>query len=335
MKTLAIVIAVLACSALAKESMVNLAAKDPHVLQALFSTFQHDNDRHYTSAVEARMRLKNFKTFVSRMAAANDEDDGVEYGVTFFADLTEAEARQYYGFGNKTAAADEADVEEEPAVEGDLQWGGSKDWKGGYNVAKQQGNCGSCWAFTTVGMLEGWAFIRTRRKYSFSEQQVLDCSGRGNDCTGGWYYEALNYIKHYNHLAGPEYRYTQRQGSCRRNSYKNALPFRISGYYKARGDQGIVNAIKKGPLGVAMDFRNINFQGYWKGIWSNTNCKQWPDHAVTLTGYAAGHWEIRNSWGSGWGERGYLKITRKVQNVCMIASNAYYITTAAAGEEEE
>jgi C1A family cysteine protease len=81
-----------------------------------------------------------------------------------------------------------------------------------------------------------------------------------------------------------------------------------------------------------MDFRNIKIRGYWDGVWKNTNCKQWPNHAITLTGYTSSYWEIRNSWGSGWGNRGYLKITRSVQNVCQIASNAWYIT---AGSQEE
>jgi len=332
-----ILFAVLACT-LAEEKMVNLAAKDPKVLQALFKNFQHAEGRQYSNAQEARFRLKNFRKFVGEMATANDEPDGVEYGVTFFADLTEAESQQYYGFANKTQVeAVEEDEEEGPAPDKrDLTWGStSADHKGRYNSAKHQGGCGSCWAFTTVGMLEGWSHIKTGRKYSHSEQQVLDCSGSSNDCSGGWYYEALRYIKTNSHLASAnDYRYQTRRYSCRRTSYRNSLPFRISGVYKARNDADMASRLNSGPLGVAMDFRNIKIRGYYTGIWQNTNCKQWPNHAITLTGYASSHWEIRNSWGTGWGNRGYLKITRKVQNVCMIASNAWFITAASSGEEE-
>ena len=333
-----ILFAVLSCT-LAQEKMVNLANKDPRVLQALFKNFQHAEGRHYANAQEARMRLKNFRKFVGTMAQANDEPDGVEYGVTFFADLTEAEAQQYYGFANKTHVEEaEVEIEEGPESEKrDLSWGsGSADHKGRYNTAKQQGGCGSCWAFTTTGVLEGWAHIKTGRRYLLSEQEVLDCSGRTNSCSGGWYYEALQHIKNRNHLASAnDYRYQTRKYSCRYKSYRNSLPFRITGVYKARNDADMASRLNSGPLGVAMDFRNINIRGYWNGVWSNTNCRQWPNHAITLTGYASSYWEIRNSWGSGWGNRGYLKITRRVQNVCRIASNAWFITANSNSGELE
>ncbi|KAL5267141.1 hypothetical protein ACHWQZ_G004243 [Mnemiopsis leidyi] len=335
MKTFIILFAVLACT-LAKETMVNLADKDPRVLQSLFKSFQHAEGRHYANAQEARMRLKNFRKFVGDMAKANDEDEGVEYGVTFFADLTEAEAQQYYGFGNSTAPAPEVDAPapEAPAPEG-LQYG-SASHKHRYNSAKHQNTCGSCWAFTTVGMLEGWAHIKTGQKPLLSEQQVLDCSGSSNNCGGGWYYEALGYIKNNQHLASAsQYRYENRKGSCRRTSYGNAMPFKITGVYKSRGDADMASRLNSGPLGVAMDFRNINFRGYWDGVWSNTNCNQWPNHAITLVGYTSSYWEIRNSWGTGWGNQGYFKITRRVQNVCQIASNAWFITTGSQQELEE
>lgn len=333
MKTTLVLLAVVALT-LSEDRMVNLAAKDPKVLRALFSDFQHSEGRQYASAQEARMRLSNFRKFVDTMAAANDEDDGVEYGITFFADLTEAEAQQYYGFANSTLPEEESDEE---IVEKRDSLPGAVDHKHRYSGAKQQGGCGSCWAFTTIGMLEGWAHIKSGKKYSLSEQQVLDCSGRGNSCDGGWYYEALRYIKDANsHVAsGNDYRYTQRKGSCRRNNYKNSMPFKISGVHKARNDADMASKLNSGPLGVAMDFRNINIRGYYDGIWSNTNCKNWPNHAITLSGYASNYWEIRNSWGSNWGNRGYFKITRSVQNVCQIASNAWYITAGSQVEELE
>ena len=333
MPTLMFLFAVMACT-LAKERMVNLANKDPRVLQALFKNFQHAEGRHYANAQEARMRLKNFRKFVATMAQANDKDDGVEYGVTFFADLTEAEAQQYYGFGNNTALAPEAPAPEAPAPEG-LQ-AGSADHKHRYTSAKHQSTCASCWAFTTTGMLEGWAHIKTGQNPLLSEQQVLDCSGPTNDCRGGWYYEALEIIKNNQHLASAsEYSYENQKGSCRQTNYENAMPFKITGVFKSSGDADMADRLNSGPLGVAMDFRNIDIRGYWDGIWSNTKCNQYPNHAITLVGYTGSYWEIRNSWGTGWGNQGYLKITREVQNVCQIASNAYFITTESQQELEE
>ena len=333
MKTMMILFAVLACT-LAKERMVNLANKDPRVLQALFKNFQHAEGRHYANAQEARMRLKNFRKFVATMAQANDRDDGVEYGITFFADLTEAEARQYYGFQNNTALAPEAPAPEAPAPEGLPR--GSADHKHRYTPAKHQSTCGSCWAFTTVGMLEGWAHIKTGEQPLLSEQQVLDCSGPDNDCRGGWYHEALEHIKRNQHLASAsDYSYENKKGSCRQVGLENAMPFKITGVHKASGDADMADRLNSGPLGVAMDFRNIDFRGYWDGIWSNTDCNQHPDHAITLIGYTDSYWEIRNSWGTGWGNQGYMKITREVENVCQIAGNAYFITIEDRQELKE
>merc|ERR1712139_412706 len=316
-----VLIVLFACFAglFAADRLVNLANKDPHVLQALFSGFQRENDRHYSSPAEARLRLKNFRGFVKEMAAANDVDDGVEYGVTFFADLTEDEAQQYYGLKNGSSMAD-GEIQEAPKEDA-LQWGpsSSRNWKSKYNSAKQKSTCGSCWAFTTVGVVEGMAAIVKGGRWSFSEQEVLDCSGSSNNCRGGWYNEALNYIKSRNHLSGSSYRYQNRRGSCRYRNYSNALPFRITGVYQSRGDSGLATALNYGPVGVAVDWRNINIRGYWNGIWRDTNCNGWPTHAITAVGYTSSYWEIRNSWGSGWGNRGYFKLGRVKQNMCQIA----------------
>jgi len=324
---------VLAAAALADRPMVNLADGNPAVLRALFSNFKRENSRVYSSAAEARQRLKNFRGFVHEMAQANDEEPEMEYGVTFFADLTEEEAQQYYGIGNMT----EAPAPEAPAPEDDeemLEKRSSVSHKSRYGSAKHQGGCGSCWAFATVGVIEGYAHIRTGRQMTFSEQEVLDCSGNGNTCRGGWHNQALGYIKQRNHLASSQYRYTQRRGSCRYRSYSNALPYAIAGVHQARGDSNVLRALGSGPLGIAIDFSNIRIRGYYTGIW-NGSCGGRVTHAITLVGYGSNYWDIRNSWGTGWGDRGYFKLSRARQNMCSISSYAYYISTRNSGEELE
>jgi len=317
--------------ALAERPLVNLADGNPAVLRALFSNFKRENSRVYASAAEARLRLKNFRGFVHEMAEANNEDSEVEYGVTFFADLSEDEAQQYYGVGNLTDGAEEV-LEDEEELE--KRWGSSSvSHRSRYNNAKHQGSCGSCWAYATVGVVEGYAHIRTGRKAYLSEQEVLDCSGRW-DCKGGWHNDGLNHIRQRNHLAsGSSYRYAGRKGSCRYQSYSNAMPFRINGVHQARGDSGLMSALRSGPLGIAIDFRNIRIRGYWTGIWSGS-CSGYATHAITLVGYGSNYWDIRNSWGTGWGDRGYFKLSRARQNMCSIAKHAYYITTGSSGEEE-
>ena len=331
MKTMMILFAVLACT-LAEEKMVNLANKDPRVLQALFKNFQHAEGRHYANAQEARMRLKNFRRFVSIMARANEEDDGAEYGVTFFADLTQAEAEQYLGFNNLTAPAP---APEEEAPRSDFVGADAVDHKHRLGPARVQGDCGSCWAFTTVAVLEAWSHIKTDKVISLSDQQVLDCSG-GYGCTGGWYFVALKTIAaNGNHLASNEaYPYKPVKGECKRDSHESALPIKIARVANARGESEVTAQVTKGPVAVAMDFTKIKMQGYHDGIYTPDNCGTRPTRAVALTGYTADYWEVRNSWGPGWGQKGYLQITRKIPNVCGILNYAYYITVGSQEELE-
>eukprot|EP00116_Pleurobrachia_bachei_P009207 sb/3469469/ len=216
------------------------------------------------------------------------------------------------------------------------RWGPSSvNHRSRYGSAKHQGSCGSCWAYATVGVVEGYAHVRTGRTHTLSEQEVLDCSGRSNSCSGGWHNEALGYIKQRNHLAsGSSYPYAGRKGSCRYQSYSNAMPFTINGVHKSRGDSGLMSALGSGPLGIALDFSNIRIRGYYNGIWSGS-CRGRVTHAITLVGYGSNYWDIRNSWGTGWGDRGYFKLSRAQQNMCSIANYAYYISTGSAGEEIE
>lgn len=266
------------------------------------------------------------------MARANEEDDGVEYGVTFFADLTEDEAQQYYGFNSNITAP----APEEEAPRSDLIGADSADHKHRFGAAKNQGNCGSCWAFTAVAVLEGWSHIKAEKIISLSEQQVLDCSGDYNSCNGGWYYMALRTIaQNGNHLAsGESYPYKPVKGSCKRDSHENALPFKIAEVSQARGDDNVAAQLVNGPVAVAMDFGRIRIRGYYDGIYTPENCGNRPTHAVAVTGYTGDYWEIRNSWGEGWGNKGYFKITRKIPNVCGISNYAYYITVGSQEELE-
>jgi len=324
-----------------EDQMVNLAAGDPRVMGALFSGFRRDYLRSYATPQESRLRMRNFRTFVKKMAVINAERTDIKVGVTFFADLSEEEALQYYG-GNVTYSADqeaefEAGREDEPKEsETRLEKRAGRSWKNYMGSVKYQSSCGSCWTFAATANIEGNAAIATGRKVVLSEQEMLDCSGSRNNCGGGFHGDALNFVKRYNHqAASSSYRYQNRKGRCMMKSYRSALPVRVTGVYAKRGDYALASALNYGPVSVAMDFREIMNRGYRGGIYQYSRCTGGTTHVVAVVGYADQYWEIRNSWGSRWGERGYMRFGRNVQDHCRISTYVYQIRVQKNGKEVE
>ena len=178
---------------------------------------------------------------------------------------------------------------------------------------KNQGQCGSCWAFSATGVMESWA-RKKGQSVNLSEQQLVDCSkSYGNHgCNGGWPSSALKYVIAKGIASQSEYPYTARDGSCR----KDGGSFRISGQSSASGCSGLQNAIQSGPVSVTVDANN--WSSYRSGVFSN--CGKSIDHAVLLVGIVSGNWKIKNSWGTSWGESGYIRLASS--NTCGVCSYA-------------
>jgi len=149
--------------------------------------------------------------------------------------------------------------------------------------------------------LESWA-LQNGKSVSLSEQQLVDCSGpQGNHgCNGGWPSSALNYVKAYGIASESEYPYVAATRSCQ----KNGGSFKISGYASASGCTGLQNAIQSRPISVTVDA--TNWSSYKSGIFGN--CASSINHAVLLVGVVGGNWKIKNSWGTGWGESGFIRL---------------------------
>ncbi len=179
----------------------------------------------------------------------------------------------------------------------------------GVTGVRDQGNCGSCWAFATHGAFEGSYAILNNTLIDSSEQDTLDCSGAGS-CSGGWW--AYQYLIDTGSADETEYKYVAQKGTCRANvnhPYK-AVAW---GYVDSNNSVPTVDALKKalceyGPLGVAVAVTPA-FQAYKSGIF-NENSPANINHGVTLVGWddSKKAWRIKNSWGVGWGESGYMWI---------------------------
>jgi len=207
----------------------------------------------------------------------------------------------------------------------------SLDWraKGAVNPVKNQQSCGSCWAFSALGALEGADAIANGKLQSLSEQQLVDCSTRyGNHgCNGGLMTQAFEYIiDNKGVTTGAAYPYTARDGQCK-TGQTSAATVRKYVDITANSESELMAAVNLGPVSVAIQASSQVFQFYKSGILDDSRCGQRLDHGVTLVGYGTedgkDYYIVRNSWGAGWGEGGYIRMVRG-SNQCGIAKMATY-----------
>ncbi len=212
----------------------------------------------------------------------------------------------------------------------------SVDWrtKGAVTPVKDQGHCGSCWAFSTTGSLEGQTFRKTGKLVSLSEQNLVDCSTTfGNQgCNGGLMDNAFKYIKANGGIDTEEsYPYDAMDEPC--HFKKRNVGAEDTGYVDV--PQGNEDALAKavasvGPVSIAIDASHQSFQFYSHGVYEEPECSPLQlDHGVLVVGYGeeedgSKYWLVKNSWNTSWGDMGYIKMAKDKDNMCGVASSASY-----------
>merc|ERR1712224_46493 len=269
--------------------------------------------------------------------AAENSNDEVSFGENQFADLTQAQYRVAAGLGykpNRLASLPHLGVH----LHNGEELADSVDWttQGAVTPVKDQGQCGSCWAFSTTGGMEGAWQIASGSLTSMSEQQLVDCASSPNaGCNGGSMEAAFDFAGTVNVATEASYPYKATDGSCQ-TSFSTAIPQGGVTGYKSVGQStaDLKSALMTGPVSVAIEADQMAFQMYSGGILEDKggflgSCGTNLDHGVLAVGYGDGYFKVKNSWGSSWGEAGYLQISDQ-GNTCGIHSDATYPTVSAS-----
>ena len=253
-------------------------------------------------------------------------DNTFVLGHNMFSTMTEDEKVKYHGLIPSQHRQGEIEVLEESPDVPNIDWRN----KGALNPVKNQGQCGSCWAFSATAVMESHHFINTGKLLSLSEQQVVDCGNTcpddkktGLGCSGGDETCALEWLKVGQALES-EYPYVGKDAQCDKGKFGPKSPVRTQKVVRVTPNHApqLQAALARGPTTVAV-WVDTSFSLYKSGVFNSASCAKAGDehtppvnHAIAAVGYgtestAAGiqhYWIVRNSWGAGWGEQGYIRM---------------------------
>jgi cathepsin L len=275
-------------------------------------TFTHQKE--YKSQQEYNTRLSIYRDNLAFIESHNRQNLGFQVAMNKFGDLTNEEFKQVF-LGTTINATNLKQSENIHEYNPLFALADDVDWrkKNAVTPVKNQGQCGSCWAFSTTGSLEGAWAISKGKLVSLSEQNLVDCSSSyGNDgCDGGLMDQAFDYIIANKGIDTEDsYKYTARDGNCKFN--KNTIGATLTKYtdVTAQSETALQSAIMKQPISVAIDASHSSFQFYSSGVYFESRCSATQlDHGVTAVGYgtsASAYYIVKNSWGTDWGMQGYI-----------------------------
>ena len=287
--------------------------------QDAFQDWMRVNNKSYTAQYEMLYRRRVFYNNLRRIEKHNSQEHSWTMGANKFADMTPVEFRAKYiagGYKSRRSAHVVAPMTSASSLPASVDW----SQKGAVTPVKDQGQCGSCWAFSTIGSVEGAYFLSNGTLYSLSEQQLVDCSdAQGNQgCNGGLMDYGFQYIIDNKGVTSEaNYPYTAQDGTC--NAQEAAEGYAHISSFKdvaTNSDAALMTAIVQQPVSVAVEADQDSFQLYTGGVMTAV-CGTNLDHGVLAVGYGtdAGtdYYKVKNSWGADWGMKGYILLGRGAQ----------------------
>jgi len=306
--------------------------------------FKLEHRKNYNDATEENFRMKIFLENRNRIAKHNQKyEQGVhkyKLKLNKYSDLLPHEFVQTMNGFNKTNSVVQFAGEKESGATfispANVKLPNAVDWttKGAVTPIKDQGHCGSCWSFSATGALEGQHFRKSGVLLSLSEQNLVDCSSSfgNNGCNGGLMDNAFRYIKNNGGIdTEKSYPYEGVEDTC--HFSQDTIGATDKGFMDIpQGDETkLMQAVAvHGPVSVAIDASQQSFQFYSTGVYYDEHCSSENlDHGVLVVGYGTeengdDYWLVKNSWGTTWGDQGFIKMARNKDNHCGIASSASF-----------
>ena len=311
----------IALTALAAISLYNLADNAEPQKETMFNIWMNEYGKVYADVGERTYRmgvwLENYAYVQKHNArhAAGQETYSLE--MNEFADMPSEEFGQRYLMTDYKYEMPEVTSKCTGKQAPSTSLPDSVDWatKGAVTPIKNQGQCGSCWAFSTTGSVEGANFLSKKSLSSFSEQQLVDCSHSygNNGCQGGLMDYAFYYIIDNGITLESKYTYKGIQGKCAYTDADKAASISDCTDVTVNSEKALMAAINQQPVSVAIQANHLSFQLYKKGVYTG-NCGTNLDHGVLAVGYGTDsgkdYFKVKNSWGAGWGNDGYIWIQR-------------------------
>jgi len=333
-----VVSALLALSYLQSE----LQTKEPNLNSTEWQMYKHEFGKTYDSQEVDSMRKLIFFASKLRIEKYNKEHEHLKGRVNHLSDWTEEEKKRLLGvkIGEDTSWRQNSAEGEKFLSEilaRDVEVPEELDWRKVPNrvsYVKNQGYCGSCWAFSAVGTLEGQEVPQKNvtELIPLSEQNLLDCvypDHNRDGCHGGYMHVALTYVRNGIEIA-EDYAYTAEKGRCKFKKSKSFMND-TGVYFLPDGDEELLKQVvaKFGPVSVGIDASLDSFQDYHNGVYWDEQCGttfRKIDHGVVIVGYGhdkeskLDYWIVKNSWDTDWGEGGYIRMARNHNNSCAISS---------------